>query len=161
METRKQVLEYRVYPSSDALDAQEAELLGVARAATRDAYAPYSGFRVAAAGRLANGEVLTGTNQENASSPAGLCAERTLLSAISSRFPGMALESMAITYSRRDGSGPTPVAPCGICRQAIREYEERTGRPVRIILGGASGEVFVMDSVSQLLPLAFTGRDLA
>jgi len=160
MEIRRQVLEYKVFASMDALEAGDAELLGRARAATADAYAPYSRFRVAACGRMENGEVLTGTNQENASFPAGICAERTLLSVASSLFPGMAMMTMAISYRNEEGSASTPVAPCGICRQSLKEFSERTGVPIRLVMGGTHGEVYLVESSDALLPLAFGPGDL-
>jgi cytidine deaminase len=161
MEIRRQAMEYLVYPSGDALGGDDAALLRSAREATVHAYAPYSGFFVAAAGRMANGDILTGTNQENASFPAGLCAERALLSVARSLHPDMAMVTMAIAYRKKDGHGSAPVAPCGICRQVMHEFEEKMGRPVRLILAGESGEVYVLASVAALLPLAFRAGDLA
>ena len=63
----------------EELDAADRELMDAAREATNRSYAPYSHFSVGAAARLANGIVVTGTNQENAAYPSGLCAERTTL----------------------------------------------------------------------------------
>ena len=160
MDIRKLVLEYEAFASIDELDPCDAELLRLARETTVSAYAPYSRFRVAAAGRLANGQLLTGTNQENASFPAGICAERSLLSVAASLFPGMAITAMAISYSREDGSGERPVAPCGVCRQSIREFMDRTGVPIRLILGGSEGEVYVLGSAAGLLPLSLSASDL-
>jgi cytidine deaminase len=104
--------------------------------------------------------MLTGSNQENASFPAGICAERTLLSVAASLFPGMPMTGMAISYRKDDEGGTRPVAPCGVCRQSLREYAERTGSPIRLIMGGADGEVYVIESSDALLPLAFGPSDL-
>ena len=161
METRRQVLEYIVHPSSDSLSPEDADLLRSAREATVHAYAPYSGFSVAAAGRLSNGVVLTGTNQENASFPAGICAERALLAAVHAIHPGEGVAAMAVTYRKKAGVGSTPVAPCGICRQVIREFEEHTGRPIRLILSGEQGEVYLLESAAALLPFSLRAGDLA
>lgn len=160
MEIRRQVLEYEVHASIDALEAGDAELLALARKATADAYAPYSRFRVAACGRMANGVILTGTNQENASFPAGICAERSLLALAAALHPGMPMEAMAVSYRKEGEEGAVPVAPCGVCRQSIREFTDRTGTPIRLILGGERGEVYVMGSADGLLPLAFGSGNL-
>ncbi|HVS94995.1 MAG TPA: cytidine deaminase [Puia sp.] len=153
-------LEYEEYASDGELPASDAILLTRAREATGDAYAPYSRFRVGAAARLANGEVITGSNQENASFPAGICAERTLLSAAASKFPGVGIETLAISYSNGKGASDRPISPCGICRQSLQEAEARTGRPIRLVLGGMEGKVIVLPEAGQLLPLAFTSGEL-
>ncbi|HEY4936212.1 MAG TPA: cytidine deaminase, partial [Puia sp.] len=88
----------QVFPDFTGLEPADALLLEAARIATGHAYAPYSKFRVGAAIRLHNGQVLSGSNQENASFPAGICAERVVLSAASATFPGIAVISMALTY---------------------------------------------------------------
>jgi cytidine deaminase len=79
--------EYEVYDSLDELDAADADLLQAARAATASAYAPYSQFLVGAVARLQNGAIVTGTNQENAAYPVGICAERVLLSVAAMLHP--------------------------------------------------------------------------
>ena len=71
----------------EELDAADRELMDAAREATNRSYAPYSHFSVGAAARLANGIVVTGTNQENAAYPSGLCAERTTLFYANSQHP--------------------------------------------------------------------------
>ena len=93
---------FELYDSSNELSSDDSFLLSEARSVTQFAYAPYSNFNVGAAARLVNGEVITGTNQENASYPAGICAERVLLSTAASLFPGIAIQSMAISYHGRD-----------------------------------------------------------
>jgi len=160
MSKREILLSYEEYPSAQELPAADTDLLNRARAVTKDAYAPYSRFRVGAAARLVNGEVITGTNQENAAYPAGICAERTLLSVAGSLFPGVAIDTLAISYHNEHGTSDRPIAPCGICRQSLQEFEQRTGRPIRIVLGGESGSVVVLDQSGLLLPFAFTGDEL-
>src|SRR5882757_9552163 len=100
---------YDVYDSAEELDSEDAVLLNTAKTATRDAYAPYSHFRVGAAARLRNGQTVTGTNQENASFPAGICAERTLLSVASSLYPGIPIETLAISYDNGNGPSDNPI----------------------------------------------------
>ena len=76
--------EYEVYESIDDLTEEDKWLLDEAREVTQHAYAPYSRFQVGAVAKLNNGEVIAGSNQENASFPAGLCAERVVLASVSS-----------------------------------------------------------------------------
>lgn len=151
---------YEEYASDSELPAADLSLLTAARKATADAYAPYSHFRVGTAARLQNGEIIAGTNQENASFPAGICAERTLLSVAASRYPGIAIDTLAISYDNENGPSDRPISPCGICRQSLEEFEQRTGRPVRLVLGGQEGKIFVIPRASLLLPLAFSGEEL-
>jgi cytidine deaminase len=149
-----------VYDSIDELKQDDAFLLSEARSVTQFAYAPYSNFQVGAVAKLINGEIVTGTNQENASYPAGICAERSLLSSAASQHPGVAIETMAVTYNNLKGDSSTPVSPCGICRQVISEFQNRFQKPIRIILSGMEGKVQIIDNAGYLLPLAFSSDDL-
>lgn len=160
MHVKEQSFSYEVYDSAGDLAKEDGELLDRAKTVTGDAYAPYSNFRVGAAARLHNGEIVTGTNQENASFPAGICAERTLLSTASSLFPGVPILTLAISYRNERGPSTRPVSPCGICRQSLQEFEQRTGKPIRLILGGLEGPVYIIPQTSLLLPLAFTSAEL-
>jgi cytidine deaminase len=149
-----------VFENINDLPEEDAFLLNEARKATRFAYAPYSRFRVSAVGGLANGKIISGTNQENASFPAGICAERVLLSSASSQYPGVAIETIAISYENENGGSRHPISPCGICRQSLLEYERRMKHRIRLILSGQEGWVYVINEASSLLPLAFTGDEL-
>jgi cytidine deaminase len=160
MEQKALQVNYREYAGINELLPADKDLLQKAFDATQLAYAPYSGFHVGAAALMSNGEIVTGANQENASFPAGICAERVLLSTVASIFPGESIDSLAISYSFRGASGNHPVAPCGICRQSLVEYEERMKSPIRLILGGLEGQVYVFDTVGSLLPLFFSGTEL-
>jgi cytidine deaminase len=151
---------FEVYNSVEALSEPDSLLLQKARTITAQAYAPYSQFKVGAAAKLANGQIVTGTNQENASYPTGICAERVLLSAIASLFPNMAINTIAISYNNTNGQSNHPISPCGICRQSLTEYEQRVKQPIRIILSGMEGEVYIIQKASQLLPLFFGSDDL-
>jgi len=151
---------YTVYNSAEDLPEEEAWLLNEAREVTQHAYAPYSHFQVGAVAKLANGEIVAGSNQENASFPVGLCAERVLLASAASLYPKVPVETIAISYKSDSVTSDHPVAPCGICRQSLQEYEERVKSPIRLILGGMEGKIIVIDKASQLLPLAFTSGEL-
>lgn len=152
--------EYEVYEQSAQLNKTDGALLDAARAVTAKAYAPYSKFLVGAVAKLQNGETVSGTNQENASYPVGICAERVLLSSASMLFADVPIDTIAISYHNLNGSSSKPVSPCGMCRQALREYEERTGQPIRLILSGMEGEVFIIEKANQLLPFSFGGDDM-
>ena len=91
---------------------------------------------------MTNGQIVTGANQENASFPAGLCAERVLLAAASSLYPGMPIDTLAVSYDNEQGPSDRPISPCGICRQSLQEFEQSTGRPVRLIMGGQDGKIY-------------------
>jgi cytidine deaminase len=154
-------LTYDVFQDDSQLDPQDAFLLNKARECTSQAYAPYSKFYVGAAALLSNDEIITGTNQENASFPAGICAEQVTLAAISSLHPvSGAIKVMAISYQGEGIKSDHPISPCGICRQALVEHEIRTHQQMRIILSGLSGEVFVIPNAQALLPLAFSPTEL-
>jgi cytidine deaminase len=83
-----------------------------------------------------------------------------LLSAASSLFPNIAINTIAITYQNETGESNHPISPCGLCRQSLLEYENRQQSAIRLILGGAEGKIFVIEKASSLLPLAFTGDEL-
>ena len=152
--------EFEVYDSMESLPEKDAWLLNEARKVTQHAYAPYSHFQVGAIARLANGEIVTGSNQENASFPIGLCAERVLLATAASLHPNVAIETIAISYYNDNGESDHPISPCGICRQSLLEYESRVNHSIRLILGGMEGRVNVIDKAAMLLPLSFSAEDL-
>ena len=138
------------------LPLQEQQLVEAAIEATNHSYSPYSNFSVGAALLLANGEMVTGCNQENAAFPAGLCAERTAIFAAGARFPNEAVTTIAI--AARTGNGELteePVTPCGTCRQVMIETEKRFNHPIRILLYGRKA-VYIIEGISQLMPLSFT-----
>lgn len=149
-----------VYNSVEELNDGDAMLIREARAATQFAYAPYSNFNVGAVAKLVNGEIVKGTNQENASYPAGICAERTLMSVASSLFPGIGIDTIAISYHNQKGRSDRPISPCGICRQSFAEFQQRTNKPIRIILSGMEGKVQVIENAAFLLPLVFGAGDM-
>lgn len=162
MKNDKLEINYQVYDDISEMTAQDAWLLNEAREVTKYAYAPYSNFHVGAVAKLLNGEIVAGSNQENASYPAGLCAERVLLSTSSMLYPDSAIETIAISYYNNNGNGNSkqPISPCGICRQSLREYEDRFKHPIRLILGGMEGKILIFEKAGSLLPFAFTSQDM-
>lgn len=160
MKERELKFTLRVFADANELSKEDASLLASAKSALKDAYAPYSNFKVAATVLLANGEIVTGTNQENAAFPAGICAEGTALSAASALHPNVAVNKIAITVKSGTHIIKHPVAPCGICRQRLLEYETRFNNNIEIILMGEEGEVYSVTSVKDLLPLNFSKEDL-
>lgn len=153
---------YNVFEDVTELTPDDQALVEKARKATELSYAPYSKFNVAAVAKTSSGQFVTGTNQENASFPAGICAERTLLSAVSSLYPADSVTTIAISYHNNNAGGHSdrPVSPCGICRQSLLEFENRTKQKIRLILSGMNGKVMVIDSASMLLPFSFGSDDL-
>lgn len=151
---------YELYEDGEMLPEHLGELLNEARRAVLQAYAPYSRFRVGAAAWLANGKMVVGANQENVSYPAGLCAERVLLSTVSSLYPQVAISAIAVSYLNDRGPADHPISPCGICRQSLVEYEQRMNNSFRIILAGVQGPVILVPGATALLPLAFSGEPL-
>ncbi|WP_241558288.1 cytidine deaminase [Mariniphaga sediminis] len=145
-----------VYEYSTIWDLPETDqqLVFAAREAVRRAYAPYSGFYVGAALLLANGEVVSGNNQENAAYPTGLCAERVALSYAHSQYPDVAVKTLAVSAFNANGIINEPVKPCGSCRQVMMETEVRGKQLIRIILDGKK-KIQVFEGVSNLLPFAF------
>jgi cytidine deaminase len=160
MKEEKYNFSFEVYPSSEALNEQDAALVNKARKITANSYAPYSNFNVGAAATLANGKTVTGTNQENAAYPVGICSERVLLSVAASLYPNIAIDTLAISYNNKNGKSNHPISPCGICRQSLLEYEERVKQPIRLILSGLEGKIYIIKKASHLLPLSFGGDDL-
>lgn len=161
MKEKKFQFTYKIYNTSEDLEEDDAALLQQARKVTKKAYAPYSRFNVACAARLENGRTVLGTNQENASYPVGICAERALLATVGTQYADEPIETLAVTYHSLDGESKHPISPCGMCRQALTEYEKRSGKPIRLILSGMEGKVFIVDSAKDMLPLAFSDEDLS
>lgn len=160
MKENKYEFSYKVFNDINELDKKDADLLIRARKVTKDAYAPYSNFHVGAVAILSNGEIVAGTNQENASYPVGICAERVLLGSVATLHPNIPIESIAISYEGNGVKSDHPISPCGMCRQALLEYENRLNKPIRLILSGQEGKVFVIRSAGLLLPFAFTSSNL-
>ena len=144
-----------VFESIDDVPNDIQSLMKQAANARKNAYAPYSKFSVGAALLLENGEVITGNNQENASYPSGLCAERTAMYYAGAQYPNIKILKIAITAGSQAKLTNSPIPPCGACRQAIAEYEVKQETPIEIYFMGETGKVIKSNSLANLLPLVF------
>jgi cytidine deaminase len=121
------------------------QLLAAARQAMKNAYAPYSKFKVGAAVLTTTGEIFPGCNVENASYGVTNCAERTaIFSAVAHSGPKIEIEAIAIVNDHN-----APCAPCGACRQVIYEFGPRAS----VIFRGAKDTK--QRPITDLLPEGF------
>lgn len=146
---------FTVFASIEELDTETKNLMLNAIEIRKKAYAPYSNFLVGAALKLDNGEIISGSNQENAAYPSGLCAERVAIFYAGATFPDAKINKLCISASPKDKESETPIPPCGSCRQSIAEFEFKQDKPIEIYFMGAKGEVYKSDSLKNLLPLMF------
>lgn len=144
-----------VFEDLNELPEDTIKLMQKAIEAREKAYAPYSNFYVGAAILLDNNEIVTGSNQENASYPSGLCAERTAIYYAGAKYPNTKIIRMAITAGSKKNKTTSPIPPCGACRQAIAEYEVKQDTPIEIYFMGETGKVAKSNSLANLLPLVF------
>lgn len=142
------------------LDSESKYLVHKAKEAAQLAYAPYSKFHVGAALLLKDGTLVLGANQENASYPLSMCAERVALYAAASQFPGKAIMKMAIIAQKKNHKELTSATSCGACRQVMLEFEMRQESPMEIIMLGQDNRWAKCSSVSSLLPLSFDSANL-
>lgn len=140
--------------SYNELSESDKILVDRAKIATSTSYAPYSKFHVGAALLLENGEIVSGSNQENAAFPSGLCAERTTIFYASATYPGVKFKKLAIAAKSNGEFIDEPISPCGACRQSILEYEKLAGEPIEIILVGRK-KIYKIEGIRSLLPLSF------
>ena len=143
----------------DELDAELRQLVEIAKQKTQDAYCPYSHFHVGAAVLLADGQIVTGANQENAAYPSGLCAERTTLFAANANHPQTPVVALALACYTNGHFTKDVASPCGACRQVMLETEHRFGVPMKVLLYG-DRECYVFESAKDLLPVCFTSESL-
>jgi len=152
-------IKFREYETTAQLPEKDNELILKARNAARNAYAPYSGFRVGASVLLENGIIITGNNQENAAYPSGICAERTALFYASAQYPNIPIIAIAISTINHTSTPSEIAKPCGACRQVMAEYEDLAGQPLRIILD-SSDRILILNGIDSLLPLRFKKEDV-
>lgn len=155
MKKHKLTLSFLEFSSIDELNDDDRTLLLKAKESAKNAYAPYSKFRVGAAVRLANGNIVIGSNQENAVYPVGLCAERVALFSAQAQYPDQPIVALAVTAIGSDGKISQPVPPCGSCRQAMIEVESRHNTKLRVIMQGEDGPIIISEKMDDLMPLTF------
>ncbi|PKP47398.1 MAG: cytidine deaminase [Bacteroidetes bacterium HGW-Bacteroidetes-12] len=143
--------------NSTKISSETKLLLAKAEQNLNNAYAPYSTFKVSSAVRLKNGEIILGTNQENAAYPSGICAERVAVFYAGATFPNEIIEEIAIVT---ETSNETPFSPCGACRQVLLEYEYKQKQPIKVVLKSGNSKIWCFSSISDLLPFAFDGSSL-
>ncbi len=153
-------LNFSSFDAPTELSTTDQQLLDEAKAALAKAYVPYSQFKVGVAARLANGEIVSGANCENASYPMCICAEPATLAAAASQYPGISVVEMAITVESHAKVVDTPATPCGACRQMLVEHEGRFKQSIRLILRGQIGKIYVFDKAADLLPFHFDAEFL-
>ena len=154
MTNREIKIAYQEFDSLDELNQEDLLLAKAAIDATSRSYAPYSNFNVGAALMYADGEIIQGSNQENAAYPSGLCAERTALFYASSRRPDTPIIALAIAAAQNGKLCDIPATPCGACRQVMAQYQTKGGRPMSVLLVGGE-KIWKFASVDDLLPLTF------
>ena len=150
-------IEYLEYDSINGMNTEEIDLLTQADENLKNAYAPYSKFKVSAVCKMEDGVVVKGTNQENGAYPSGLCAERVAIFAAKSQFPDKKVDKIVITTEQTTLS---PVSPCGACRQVLIEYELTQNQPIELIMKSGDSKVWKFKSVKDILPFAFDGEFL-
>ncbi|MBR5183611.1 MAG: cytidine deaminase [Bacteroidales bacterium] len=155
MEEKDINISYKEYTSISELPIEYRKLIENAIEATKSSYAPYSNFNVGAAILMGNGEIVTGSNQENAASPSGLCAERVALFAAHHNYPSTPVKAIAIIGSQNGVITSELTYPCAACIQVMVESQKRAGAPIAVIVGSA-GKIQVMESVDSLLPFSFS-----
>lgn len=160
MKIRNINIQVEEYDLEELRENQESNLLQQAQEALKGSYAPYSEFKVGAAVLLENGEIILGSNQENAAYPSGLCAERVAIFHAKSKYPDIKVKSIAITAKSDNFITKSPITPCGACRQVIAETESRQNGKIRIIMKGQEGIVQAVNGIENLLPFMFKEEQL-
>ena len=152
---KTRTIRYREFECMAELSPELRRLMEAAIAAADTAYAPYSQFHVGSALLLADGTVVSGSNQENVAYPSGLCAERTALFAAAAQHPGVAAVHLCVVA--RDTEGRlTEASPCGACLQVLAETRRRQSDPIGVTLWLQGGRLRQFDDIDSLLPFAFS-----
>jgi cytidine deaminase len=152
------VFEYQ-HITQSTLSPTIVQLVTMATEATESAYAPYSQFKVGAAVLLENGNILTGSNHENASYPVGICAERSILSTLNPLYAHHKIKAIAVSY-KSEQKNASALSPCGMCRQAILEIQLAQKSPIEIYMCSPSGAIIHVPDASYLLPFYFSNAML-
>lgn len=148
------------YNQIEEFDAESKYLVHKAKEATHLAYAPYSKFEVGAAVLLEDETVVVGANQENASYPLCMCAERVAFYAAASQHPGKLIKKIAVVAHKKNHKELTSATPCGACRQVMLEYEQKQGTPIELIMFAPDNRWAKSSSIDSLLPISFDSSSL-
>lgn len=151
---------FETFKSLDELDTESKYLIHKAKEAAHHAYAPYSKFHVGAALILDDGTLVTGSNQENASYPLCMCAERVALYVAATQHGGKRIMKIAIVAHKKNHKELSAAASCGACRQVMAEFEERQNKPFEVIMHHTDNQWIKCASASSLLPYAFNKESL-
>lgn len=143
---------YQEYNSLSELSQEDIAIVEAAERNLVNSYSPYSLFKVSSLIRFQTGEIVLGTNQENAAYPSGLCAERVAIFSAKSTFPNKSIDTIVIVTEQNN---PIPFSPCGGCRQVLMEYEMAQKTPIRAILKSGNSKVWIFNSLESFLPFAF------
>ena len=154
-------ISYEAYDHLDELEMKDQLLCAAAEKALQSSYSPYSNFKVGTAVRLADGQIILGSNQENLAYPSGLCAERVALFTIGAAYPDALIESMVITAHTDNFKIVQPVTCCGACLQVMSEFEQKQKKEIAIIFYCIGGQILKVKGVKSLLPFAFVEDRLA
>jgi len=149
----------KFFSSLEALDSESKYLVHKAKDAAQHAYAPYSKFHVGAALLFDDGTFLEGSNQENASYPLCMCAERVALYAAAALHPGKVIKKIAVVAHKKNHKELSSASSCGACRQVMQEFEDRQGSPIEVVLYNDKKWV-LCSSTKVLLPLSFDSSNL-
>jgi cytidine deaminase len=152
--------QFKAFDSIQELPNDIQDLMTQAIEVRKNAYAPYSKFRVGVAIFLDNGKTVLGSNQENAAYPSGLCAERVAIFYAGAMYPEAKILKMAITAASDSNQTTAPIPPCGSCRQSIAEYEIKQETPIEIYFMGEIGAIYKSESLKNLLPFMFDKKFL-
>jgi cytidine deaminase len=148
-------ISYTTYDHLQELNKEDQLLCISAKDALKTSYSPYSNFKVAAAVKLTNGSVITGSNQENIAYPSGLCAERVALFSIGAAYPDAVIESMAITAHTGNFKIEQPVTCCGACLQVMAEFEQKQKKEIEVIFYCIDGQILKVKGIKSLMPFGF------
>jgi len=153
--------EFEIFHDIEELDSESKYLIHKAKEAAHIAYAPYSKFHVGAAIILEDGTLVTGSNQENASYPLCVCAERVVLYTAATQHPNKRIMKMAVVAHRKNHKELSPATSCGACRQVMSEFEERQNKPIEVIMLKSKNEWLKCPSAESLLPFVFKRYNLS
>ncbi len=149
------MVKFTIVDHLEDLDSESKYITHKAKDAANHAYAPYSKFLVGAAVLLEDGTIITGTNQENAAYPSGMCAERVALYAAAATHPDKPIKKISVIAKRKGAKEMIPATSCGQCRQVMLEFEHRQETPIEVIMQSQEHKWIVAPSAESLLPFSF------